>query len=244
MIIALIPSRLNSKRLKEKPLIELDGIPLIVHCYNRVKLSKKIDKVFVCTDSNKIKKVVEENGGDAILTSKKHKNGTERINEVAKKLNARLILDVQGDEPLINPKSIDKVINFHLKNKKFDIILPSVPFDPKNDNKNIVKNLFNYKKEILYLSRSLIPLNNFNKRIKYFKHSSIISFTKKALNNFCKLKQSPLEIIEGVELLRAVENNFKIGTFILNDKSFSVDVNYDLLKAMKKIKKDPIRKLY
>ena len=62
--------------------------------------------------------------------------------------------------------------------------------------------------------------------------------------NFCKLKQSPLEIIEGVELLRAVENNFKIGTFILNDKSFSVDVNYDLLKAMKKIKKDPIRKLY
>ena len=244
MIIALIPSRLNSKRLKEKPLIELDGIPLIVHCYNRVKLSKKIDKVFVCTDSNKIKKVVEENGGDAILTSKKHKNGTERINEVAKKLNARLVLDVQGDEPLINPKSIDKVINFHLKNKKFDIILPSVPFDPKNDNKNIVKNLFNYKKEILYLSRSLIPLNNFNKRIKYFKHSSIISFTKKALNNFCKLKQSPLEIIEGVELLRAVENNFKIGTFILNDKSFSVDVNYDLLKAMKKIKKDPIRKLY
>ena len=244
MIIALIPSRLNSKRLKEKPLIEIDGIPLIVHCYKRVKLSKKIDKVFVCTDSNKIKKVVEENGGDAILTSKKHKNGTERINEVAKKLNARLILDVQGDEPLINPKSIDKVINFHLKNKKFDIILPSVPFDPKNDNKNIVKNLFNYKKEILYLSRSLIPLNNFNKRIKYFKHSSIISFTKKALNNFCKLKQSPLEIIEGVELLRAVENNFKIGTFILNDKSFSVDVNYDLLKAMKKIKKDPIRKLY
>ena len=145
---------------------------------------------------------------------------------------------------MINPKSIDKVINFHLKNIKFDIILPSVPFDPKNDNKNIVKNLFNYKKEILYLSRSLIPLNNFNKRIKYFKHSSIISFTKKALNNFCKLKQSPLEIIEGVELLRAVENNFKIGTFILNDKSFSVDVNYDLLKAMKKIKKDPIRKLY
>lgn len=244
MIIALIPSRLNSKRLKEKPLIELDGLPLIVHCYKRARLAKKVDKVIVCTDSNKIKNVVEKHGGIALLTSNKHKNGTERINEVAKKFKTKLIIDVQGDEPLINPKSIDKVVEFHLKNKKFEIILPSVPFDIRYDNKNIVKNLFNYKKEIIYLSRSLIPFNNTKKKVKYFKHSSIISFTKKALDKFCKLKQSPLELAESVELSRAIENNFRIGTFILNDKSFSVDVNYDLLKAIKRIKLDKIRKRY
>ena len=84
MIIALIPSRLNSKRLKQKPLLKLDGLPIIVHTFKRVKLSKKVDKAIVCTDSIEIKNIVEKYGGKAILTSKKHKNGTERIAEVAR----------------------------------------------------------------------------------------------------------------------------------------------------------------
>ena len=115
MILALIPSRLNSTRLTKKPLLEIDGLPIIVHTFKRVLLSKKIDKVIVCTDSNEIKNVVEEYGGEAILTSKKHKNGTERIAEVAKKFKARLVIDIQGDEPLVDPTDIDKVIAYHQK---------------------------------------------------------------------------------------------------------------------------------
>ena len=105
MIIGLIPSRLNSKRLKEKPLLEIDGLPIIVHSYKRSKLSKRLDDVIVCTDHKKIIDAVEKHGGKAIMTSKKHKNGTERIYEVAKKIKmAELIIDIQGDQPLIDPK--------------------------------------------------------------------------------------------------------------------------------------------
>ena len=108
MNIALIPSRLNSKRLKHKPLLEIDGLPIIVHTFKRASLSKKLDKIIVCADDIRIVDTVKKYGGDAILTSKKHKNGTERIAEVAKNFKkAKLIVDVQGDEPLVDPKDID-----------------------------------------------------------------------------------------------------------------------------------------
>ena len=126
MIVGLIPSRLNSTRLKEKPLLEIDGLPIIIHTLKRAKLAKKLDKVIVCTDHKKIFEIVKDYGGDAIITSKKHRNGTERIASVAKKFKAKLIVDIQGDEPLVDPNDIDKVISFHLKNKNFDIVVPSM----------------------------------------------------------------------------------------------------------------------
>ena len=139
MIIGLIPSRLNSKRLKEKPLLEIDGLPIIVHTFKRAQLSKKLDDVIVCTDHQKIVDVVRGHGGKAILTSKKHRNGTERIYEVAKKIKADLIIDIQGDEPLVNQKDIDDVINFHKKNKNFDIVVPSIPVKENVSSRNLVK---------------------------------------------------------------------------------------------------------
>ena len=111
MILGLIPSRLNSKRLKEKPLLKIDGLPIIVHTFKRAELSKKLDDVIVCTDHQKIVDVVKSYGGKVVLTSKKHENGTERIYEVAKKKKAELIIDIQGDEPLVNPSYIDKVVD-------------------------------------------------------------------------------------------------------------------------------------
>ena len=103
----------------------IDGLPIIIHTLKRVLLAKKVDKTIVCTDSKEIKENLEMHGGEAILTSSKHRNGTERIAEVAKKFKkAKLIIDVQGDEPLVDPKDIDNVIDFHKKNKNFDIVLP------------------------------------------------------------------------------------------------------------------------
>ena len=90
---------------------------MIVHTFKRAMLAKKLDKVIVCTDSEKIKSVVENYGGNAILTSKKHNNGTERIAEVSKKFNCKLVIDIQGDEPLVSPTDIDQLVKFHLKNK-------------------------------------------------------------------------------------------------------------------------------
>ena len=180
-----------------------------------------------------------------IYTSKKNKNGTERIAEGLKKIKKKydLIIDIQGDEPLISPDHIDKVINEHLKNFNYDIILPSVK--SKNiDTPNIVKVVINKKKEIMYLSRASIPYE-FKKKKKYsLKHLSIISFKPKALLKFKSEKQTLIEKIEGIELMRALEIGLRMKTIFLKGRSFSVDVKKDFIKAKKFMKKDSVFRLY
>lgn len=244
MIIGLIPSRLNSKRLKEKPLLKIDGLPIIVHTYKRSKLSKKLDDVIVCTDHKKIVNVVKKFGGKAVITSKKHKNGTERIYEVAKKLKkVELIIDIQGDQPLVDPKSIDQTIDFHKKNKQFDIVLGSMPIEERADNPSLVKNIFSGKK-IIYFSREKVPYNYSNKKITFYKNLSIISFKPKALEKFYNSKMGPLEKTEGIELMRALELGMNIGTFIIKGSDFAVDVKTDLFKAISVMPHDKVRKKY
>ena len=245
MILGLIPSRLNSKRLKNKPLLEIDGLPIIVHTFKRALLSKKIDRVIVCTDSNKIVDVVKKYGGEALLTSKKHKNGTERIFEVSKRFkNLEYVIDIQGDQPLFDPRAIDKTIEFHRKNKKYDIVLPSMNINRDPGNKNLVKAIFSKKGKLIYFSRALTPFNYKNIKIKYFKNLSIISFKPSALKTFFNSKMGNIEKIEGIELMRALENDLSIGTFVMNGDDFAVDVNEDLMKAIDVMPKDRIRKLY
>ena len=116
-IIGLIPTRLNSSRLPNKALLEIDKIPLVIHTYKRAKLSKKLDELIICCDDKKIYDVAKRFKAKAILTSKHHTNGTERIAEAYKKINKKydIIVDIQGDEPLISPFHIDKVIEEHMK---------------------------------------------------------------------------------------------------------------------------------
>ena len=115
--IGLIPTRLGSTRLPSKPLLEIERLPLIIHTYRRAKLAKLLDDVIICCDDLKILKIAKKYNAKAMLTSKKHSNGTERIFEGYKKLKSKydLIIDIQGDEPLINPKHIDDVVKFHKK---------------------------------------------------------------------------------------------------------------------------------
>jgi len=246
MILGLIPVRLNSTRLKKKPLLTIDGYPMIVHTFKRAMLSKKLDQVIVCADDKKIIDVVEKNNGKAILTSKKHKNGSERIYEVAKRLKPKLIVDIQGDEPLINPKDIDSVIEFHKKNMHFDIVVPSMIIDKKiiPESRNLIKVVFSKKGKIIYFSRAKVPFDYKNKDIKYFKDLSIVSFKPKALKKYYEAKTGEIEKIEGIELIRALENDIDIGTFIIKGTSFSIDVKDDLMKAINVLPRDPIRKFY
>ena len=231
MIVGLIPSRLKSTRLNNKPLLEIDGLPLIVHTFKRAQLAQSLDEVIVCTDSEKILNIVEQHGGKAVLSSPKHINGTERIAEIAPKFDAKLIIDIQGDEPLVNPKD------------KFDIVVPSHPA-PRAESKHIVKIISNKRGRVLYFSRAEIPFPFSQAPEFYSKHLSIISFVPKVLNNFSKIKPTALELTEGVELLRAIESDMKVGTFTIHGDSFPVDVKEDLIKAIKTMPNDPIRKLY
>ena len=175
MIIGLIPSRLNSMRLKRKPLLEIDGLPIIIHTYKRAKLCKKLDDVIVCADDLEIVNVVKKHGGKAILTSKKHKNGTERIAEVAKKIKrVKLVIDIQGDEPLVDPHDIDKVITFHKKNKQFDIVVPCMQARANTKSRNLVKVVFSENGKILYFRRAQVPFDYNEKKIKYYRDLSIV----------------------------------------------------------------------
>ena len=243
-IIGLIPCRLKSTRLAEKGLLNIDGLPLIIHTLKRVQLCKDLHDVIVCTDSEKIKNLVKKFGGKCLITKSTHKTGTDRIAEISKRIKYDVAIDIQGDFPFVDPKNISRLIKFHLSHN-FDIVVPSSPITEKDAKlKDVVKLVANKNNRILYFSRSIIP-NPFKFKPKfYLKHMSIISFNKKALELFSSLKNGKIEKIEGIELMRALENNMKIGTFKINKDIFSVDIKKDYLKSKKLMPFDKIRKKY
>ena len=244
-ILGLIPIRYNSKRLRGKALLPIDNLPMVVHVYRRAKMSKLLNDVIVCCENKKVYEVLKKYDCKSIFTSKKHKNGTERIAEAYKKIKKKydLIVDIQGDEPLINPTQIDQVIKFHLKNLFTDIVVPSLKIS-LSENDNVVKIAKDKNLNVLYFSRLKIPYG-FRIKNKYLnKHLSIISFKPKALLNFAHSKQTYLEKIEGIELLRALEIGLKIKSPNLSGDSFAVEVKRDYIKAKSYIKFDKFYKLY
>jgi len=244
-ILALIPVRLKSKRLKEKALLKIGNIPMFVHVYKRTQFSKFVTDVFVCSDSKKIINEGKKYNVNFIEKKKKHENGTERIFEAYSKIKKsyHLVIDVQGDEPLIKPSHIDNIIKFHFKNPDADIILPTLKIR-RNKNKNIVKCIKDKNKKILYLSRAEIPFEYKKKNNFLYKHLSIISFKPNALKKFCKSRKTFIEKIEGIELIRALEIGLKIKSPNLQGDSFSVDVMRDYKQAKRKIKNDRLFKIY
>ena len=238
MIIGLIPSRLNSKRLKEKPLLKIDGLPIIVHTFKRAQLSKKLDDVIVCTDHQKIVDVVKSHGGKAVLTSKKHRNGTERIYEVAKKIKSELIIDIQGDEPLVNPEHIDIVAEKISRNtRNEDILIPTLDV-PFSSPETIVRVQSSLSGRVMTLSRANIP-HRYSLPISTIqKHLSVIGFTKYALKKYIEFSPSPIEQSEDIELLRAIENDMRVYSIPIKGNSFSIDIQDDLLRARVAMKSD------
>jgi 3-deoxy-manno-octulosonate cytidylyltransferase (CMP-KDO synthetase) len=243
MILGLIPARLNSSRLPQKALLKIDGLPLVIHVLKRAQLCKKLDKVIVCTDSQKIIELVKQYKGDVMLTSTTHKNGTERIAEIAKKINCKQVVDIQCDEVLLDPRNIDNLIDFHKKNKQFDIVVPHSKIKKKTD-KNVVKIVSNKFSKILYMSRENLPFSYKNKKNIYLRHLDIISFKPEILLKISALPKSYNEKLEGIELLRGLDNNFNIGTFFINTDTFSVNTRQDFSKATKLMKNCKIRKKY
>ena len=242
MIIGLIPARLNSKRLPLKPLKKINGISLIGHVLKRAMKSKKLNKIVVCADNIKISDEVSKYGVETFMTNVNIKNGTERIaeylkkNKIKKKL--KLVVDIQCDEVFLNPKYLDKIISFHLRNlKKYDVVIPHSLTNERN-NKNYVKIISDNDNNVLYLSRSDSPYN-FRSNFKGFKrHMDFITFKPSFLSKFKNLKKNHLEKYEGVELLRALENGYKIGTIKMNKDSFSINTIKDFKKAKKIIEKN------
>lgn len=242
-IVGLIPSRLNSSRLPSKALLPVDGLPLVVHTMKRAMLVKSLTAVFVCTDSEEIAAAVTAHGGQAIMTSSHHVNGTERIAEAMRGLSADYVVDIQGDEPLINPDHIDMVVEEHVRHPDWDILVPSLPTS-KPESHHIVKIVHDVGMRVVFMSRATIP-HPFRQRPAYFlKHLSIVSFRAAALARFASLPPSPMELCENVELLRAIENGMAVGTMLLEGVSFAVDVHDDYVRVQVQMTEDAVRKRY
>lgn len=233
-ILAVIPSRYDSTRFPGKPLAIINGKPMVQHVYERVKESKLIDKVIVATDDERIFNVVKNFDGKVVMTSKKHESGTDRICEVIKNIKCDLVVNVQGDEPGINPKDIDKAIKPLIKDKKINISTIAIRINKGIDlnDENKVKVVFDKNNFALYFSRNCIPFDRDhinNVKLNYFyKHIGLYVYRRKFLLDLKKLKPSALEKLEKLEQLRFLDNGEKIKVVLTDRESISIDTPTDL----------------
>ena len=193
--IAILPARLESSRLPRKALKDICGLPMIVHVFKRCLLSKKLDEVYVATDSFEIKEVVEKYGGKVIMTSSKHETGTDRIAEAALELDAEIIVNIQGDEALVDPEYIDRVTNELIENPDINIGILVNSFS-KKDSPSDIKVVLNKNNDVMYLSRSDIPSGSRLNNPPMLKAYHIVPFRKKFLLEYAQMDRGSLEKIE------------------------------------------------
>lgn len=243
-VVGLIPSRLGSSRLPGKALALIEGMPIVIHTAKRAQLSSLLDDVFVCTDSQEIVEACDQYSVKSILTPNTFSNGTERIAYAAELLNYNFYIDIQGDEPLLNPSHVDSVIQCIVNNSRNeDIVIPTLEV-PYSVPSSIVRVQSSVSGRVMTLTRANHPYK-FSAVTQFVcKHLSIIGFTKSALKFYSTLNESYFESVEGIELLRAIENDMNVFTLPLKGDSFSVDIEDDLLKARVAMKNDKILSSY
>lgn len=236
--IAIIPARYNSSRLPGKPLISIKGKPLIQRVYEKASKSTLLDQVLVATDSQEVKNLMENLGAEVKLTSKSHPTGTDRVAEAARGISCDVILNIQCDEPFLDPRMVDDLIRLMEKEKElkmatlaYKIKAPELVYDP-----NIVKVVLDRKGFALYFSRMPVPFHRADDKplgtSPYYEHIGIYAFRKNFLLRFARLAQSPLEKAEKLEQLRALENGYKIRVLVTRYNSRAVN-SYSDLKRMK-----------
>lgn len=241
--LGVIPSRYASTRLEGKPLKDICGHTMIEWVYKRTKLSN-LDEVVVATDDERIYKEVERFGGKAILTSKEHENGTSRIAEVCTKYeDYDVIVNVQGDEPLIEPEMINSIINSFKEDDTISMSTLKYKIDTMEEieNPNYVKVITDKKGYALYFSRSVIPYPRKLDIQNYYKHVGIYGYKRDFVVEYAKMEPTPLEVSESLEQLRALENGYRIKVMETPYKIIGVDTQEELEKVREYIKENGLK---
>jgi len=233
----IIPARLNSSRFENKILANIFGLPMVIRTAKQVA---SLDDVVIATDSKQVIELADSYNIKAVLTSTKHQSGTNRINEAVNILNLNddeIIINVQADEPFIEPQVVQEVINTVKKYKNQDFTMVSCYKDINSeiaDDPNHVKVICDKDNNAIYFSRAKIPYHRDHYVNSTYKgHLGIYGFTKKSLNYFCSLKPTILETTEKLEQLRAIFDNKKIYMVKVDSKSFGIDTKEDLNNALK-----------
>ena len=241
--LGVIPSRYGSTRLEGKPLKDICRHTMIEWVYKRTKLSN-LDEVVVATDDERIYEEVERFGGKAILTSKEHENGTSRIAEVCTKYeDYDVIVNVQGDEPLIEPDMINSIINSFKEDDTISMSTLKYKIDSieEIENLNYVKVITDKKGYALYFSRSVIPYPRKLDIQNYYKHVGIYGYKRDFVVEYAKMEPTPLELSESLEQLRALENGYRIKVIETPYKIIGVDTQEELEKVREYIKENGLK---
>jgi 3-deoxy-manno-octulosonate cytidylyltransferase (CMP-KDO synthetase) len=234
-VAAVIPARYAAVRLPGKPLLRETGKYLIEHVYERARLASRVDDVLVATDDERIRAAVESFGGRAVMTSPDHRSGTDRIAEAVRGLQADVIINVQGDEPEIEPDAIDLAVQLLERCPEADISTLAAPIDDlaKVRDPNLVKVVLDSRGYALYFSRAPIPASKSypdlppGDRHVYLGHIGMYGFRRECLFRFASLDRSPLEIHESLEQLRALENGYQIVVGVCSYQARGIDTPED-----------------
>jgi 3-deoxy-manno-octulosonate cytidylyltransferase (CMP-KDO synthetase) len=241
-VVIVIPARYASTRLPGKPLVQLAGKPMVQRVYERAKMVKSAVRVIVATDDERILKAVEGFGGEARMTRPDHRTGTERIAEVAAHTEGDVYVNVQGDEPLLDPEAVDTAVGALLEEPLAAIATVAVAIKTPADimDPNVVKTVLDFDGNALYFSRAPIPWvrdSATHVAVRHLKHLGLYVFQREALLEYPTLPQGELEKIEQLEQLRWMENGWKIRVAEVEHDAVSVDVPADVERVEKLLQK-------
>lgn len=247
-IVAIIPARMESMRFPGKPLVPILGLPMIEHIRRRVLLCRELDDVIVATCNEEIYRTVKEAGGHVVMTANTHERCTDRIAEAARGIKADIIVNVQGDEVLIRPDMVYAVAKPMVEDPDLlcvNMITPVVDEAEFRD-PNAPKVVKDQKGNILYITREAVPSDKKapSKDYEKFKQLGLIAFRSDFLQLFTKLAPTPLEIIESVDMMRAIEHGYSVRAIINHHRMISIDVPDQVPQAEIVLKNDPFVSQY
>jgi 3-deoxy-manno-octulosonate cytidylyltransferase (CMP-KDO synthetase) len=236
--VGIIPARWSSTRFPGKPLCIIAGKPLLRHVWERSKRAKNLGAVIIATDDMRIAETAFNWGAEIALTSPKHRSGTDRVAEVARHAkHFAFVVNIQGDEPLIDPRLIDRLVEKLASDRQIKIVTAAHPFtnpaQAKSPHQNKV--VLDRNNCALYFSRSVIPYAANPSRVRYLRHQGVYAFRRNVLLQFVKWKPSPLEQTESLEQLRALENGVKVHVLITAKGSPGIDTVADAKKLEQKL---------
>ncbi len=246
-IVGMIPARMASSRFPNKPMALICGIPMIGHVYLRCRMSNLLSDLYVATCDKEIYDYIESIGGKAVMTADTHERASDRCAEALQKLEAQtgkkvdILVMIQGDEPMIRPEMIDEAIRPLLENPD-DVIsnlMTEIKTREEQDNPNRVKVVVDRNNYAMYFSREPIPSwKKGAKDVPMLCQTGIILFRRDFLFKYMEMEQTPLEIVESVDMLRVLENGYKVKMVLTEDVTVGVDTPEDLEVASEVMKKD------
>lgn len=232
-IIGVIPSRYESSRFPGKPLTDICGKPMIYWVYQQVMKVEAFDEVYVATDDERIEAACKQYGMNVIMTANTHQTGTDRLGEVAQKIEADFYVNIQGDEPMIEPETIKKVVDYKIANPDTEVINTITPIKEEREitSDTCVKVVTNANDDGIYLSRSPIPYPKKGQDITYMKHLGLYGLTRKALLFFASAERGKIEKIEDIEMMRFVESHINIKFVTVDSSTIAVDRPEDVARV-------------